>query len=101
MRRRVKQFELSGQRRNTPIRLGAREVGFKCVQLISDGSQIADPSPGPRSAAALTGTARVDAFSRKKDPEGSSRLPAVVSSRAWLGKPHPKTMPIRPRRRVR
>jgi hypothetical protein len=31
MGRRVKQFELSGQRRDTLISLGAREVGFKCV----------------------------------------------------------------------
>jgi len=31
MRRPVKQFELSCQRRDTQIGLGAREVGFKCV----------------------------------------------------------------------
>jgi hypothetical protein len=31
MRRPVKQFELSGQHRDTQIRLGAREVGLKCV----------------------------------------------------------------------
>jgi hypothetical protein len=35
MRWLVKQFELSGQRRDTQIGLGAREVGFKCVQFVS------------------------------------------------------------------
>ena len=40
-------------------------------------------------------------FSTKKELEppepagGSSRLPDVVSSRAWRDKPRPKTMPIR------
>jgi hypothetical protein len=34
MRRLTKQFELSGQRCDTLIRLGAREVGLKCVQLV-------------------------------------------------------------------
>jgi hypothetical protein len=27
----AKQFELSGQHRDTQIRLGAREIGLKCV----------------------------------------------------------------------
>jgi hypothetical protein len=31
MRRPVKQFELSGQHRDTQIRLGAREIRLKCV----------------------------------------------------------------------
>jgi hypothetical protein len=31
MRRLAKQFELSSQRRDPQIRLGAREVGLKCV----------------------------------------------------------------------
>jgi len=35
MRRPVKQFELSGQHSDTQIRLGAREVGLKSVQLVS------------------------------------------------------------------
>jgi hypothetical protein len=34
MRWLVKQFELSGQHRDTHIRLGAREVWLKCVKLI-------------------------------------------------------------------
>jgi hypothetical protein len=35
MRRLAKQFELGDQRRDTHIRLGAREVRFKCLSLIS------------------------------------------------------------------
>jgi hypothetical protein len=35
MGRLIKQLELSGQRRDTQIRFGAREVGLKCVSLIS------------------------------------------------------------------
>jgi hypothetical protein len=35
MRRSIKQFELSGQRRDTQTGLGARQVGFKCVQFVS------------------------------------------------------------------
>jgi hypothetical protein len=35
MRRLTKQFELSSQCCDTLIRLGAREVGLKCVQLVS------------------------------------------------------------------
>jgi hypothetical protein len=35
MRRLTEQFELSSQRCDTLIRLGAREVGLKCVQLVS------------------------------------------------------------------
>src|SRR6516164_2165162 len=39
MRRLAKQFELGGQRRDTHIRLGAREVRLKCLSLISSFRQ--------------------------------------------------------------
>ena len=39
MRRLVKQFQLSGQHRDTNIRLGTREVWLKCVVLVSSFRQ--------------------------------------------------------------
>jgi hypothetical protein len=39
MRRLAQQFELGGQYRDTHIRLGACEVGLKCVSLVSSFRQ--------------------------------------------------------------
>jgi hypothetical protein len=39
MGRLIKQLELSGQRRDMQIRFGVREVGLKCVSLVSSFRQ--------------------------------------------------------------
>ena len=78
MRWSVKQFELSDQRRDTQIGLGALEVRLKCVQLVSSFRQ-----PLERAACSAVIGRLSDGSGEKSrwtDPMGLSLFPKIPSS---------------------